>query len=100
MLGAGVGRREEQEDEIDRAAVDRLVVDRLGKPREQAVDLRQAVDLAVRNGDALAKARRAELLALGEAGEDRGRLEPEPLRREIRRAAAAASACCRPEGWS
>ena len=30
MLGAGIGRRQQQEDEVDRAAVDRLVVERLG----------------------------------------------------------------------
>ena len=28
MLGAGVGRRQQQEDEVDRSAIDRLVVDR------------------------------------------------------------------------
>ena len=36
MLGAGVGRRQQQEDEVDRLAVDRLVVDRLGQPHDQA----------------------------------------------------------------
>ena len=38
MLGAGIGRRQEQEDEIDRPPVDRLVIDRFAQPREQAVD--------------------------------------------------------------
>ena len=91
MLGAGIGRRQQQEDEIDRPAVDRLVVDRLGEPREQAVDPVQPLDLAVRDRDALAESGRAQLLALGEAGEDRGRVDAEPLRRRDWRAAAAAT---------
>ena len=64
-------------------AVDRLIIERLGEPREQAVNLLQALDLAVRDRDALAEPGRTELLALGEAREDRRRVELEPLAGEI-----------------
>ena len=56
MLGAGIGRRQQQEDEVDLAPVDRLVIDRLGEPREQAVDPLEPLDLAVRDRNALAEA--------------------------------------------
>src|SRR5690348_832886 len=82
MVGAGIGRRKEQKDEIDGTAVDRLVVERLGKAREQAVDLLYALDLAMRNCDSVPKAGRAELLTLGDARENCGRIEIEPLRRK------------------
>ena len=83
MLGAGIGRRQQQEDEVDRAAVDRLVIDRLAQPREQAIDPRQALDLAVRDRDALAEPGRAQLLALVEARQHRRRIDAEPLAGEI-----------------
>jgi hypothetical protein len=84
MLGPGVRRRQQQEDEVDRATVDRLVVDRLGEPREQTVDLAEAVDLAVRDCDALSKAGLAELISLGNARQHRRRIGAEALRGEIR----------------
>ena len=73
------GRRQEQENKVDRAAVYCLVVDRLGSSGEQSVNPAQALDLSMRNGDSLAKSRRAELLALGDGGEDFGRIDAEAL---------------------
>ena len=67
MVGAGVGRRQQQEDEIDRQLVDRLEVDRRRQPGEIAEHAGQALDLAVRDGDAAAEAGRADLLARVEA---------------------------------
>ncbi len=52
MIRAGIGRRQEKEDEIDRHIVDRLELDGCGKPREITENLRQALDLAMRYGDA------------------------------------------------
>ena len=75
MLGAGVGRRQQQEDEVDRRAVDRLVIDRRRKPRDQRIDPIELVQLAVRDGDAAAKAGRAQPLALGDRIGDLRRIE-------------------------
>src|SRR6185369_10814472 len=52
--------------------------------REQAIDLAQALDLAMRDGHALAKAGRAQLLTLGQAGKNRGRIHFQPLGGEVR----------------
>ena len=38
MIGTGMLRSEQDEDEIDRLAVDRLEINRLGQPRKQAID--------------------------------------------------------------
>src|SRR5690242_14450376 len=84
MFGSGIRRREKQEDEIDRSAVDRLVVDGFAQPREQPVYLRKTFDLRMRNGDPLAKARRAQLLALVEARQHRRRVDAKPLAGEFR----------------
>jgi hypothetical protein len=73
MLGAGIGRGEQQENQIDRDSVDRLIADRVRKADEQTIDLRQAFDFAVRDGDSLAEAGRAELLALPDRCQDFGR---------------------------
>ena len=56
MIGAGVGRGQQQEDEVDRAIVDRLVIDRVAQPREQAVDPVQAFDFAVGDRNAIRNA--------------------------------------------
>jgi hypothetical protein len=56
MTGAGIGRGQQQEDEIDRPRVDCLVIDRLCQPAEQAIDPLEPFDFAVRNGNALAEA--------------------------------------------
>ena len=64
MIGAGALRRQQQENEIDRLAVERLEIDpagQAGKQAEQLVELRQ---LAVRDRDAVADAGLAELLPL------------------------------------
>ena len=78
VIRARFRRRQQQEDEVDGTAVDRLIIERFGEPDEQAVDLLQPVDLAMRNGDALAEPGRPELLALRQAREDRRGIESEP----------------------
>ena len=75
MIGAGAFRREQQEHDIDRLAVDRVEIDRLGKPREDADDALQPGELAVGNGDALAEPGRAQPLALQQHVEDVALLE-------------------------
>ena len=85
MLGAGVGRRQEEEDEVHLASVDRLVVDRVRQAREQAINAVQAFDLAMRNGNALAEAGRAEPFALADARQDLASVEAEALRRDLRK---------------
>ena len=81
MLGAGIGRGEEEEDEIDRQSVDRLEIDRLREPREIAEHAAQPLDLPVRNRGAGAEAGRADLLARIEAGDDVPRREAGQPRR-------------------
>ena len=51
-------------------AVDRVEIDRLGKPRANSDDVLQPGELAVRNGDALAEAGRAKPLTLQQRVED------------------------------
>src|SRR6266508_815670 len=71
MIRAGGFRRQQQKHQIDRLAVKRLEIDgsfEACKEPEQLVELRQ---LAVRYGDAVADAGRAELLALLQDLEDR-----------------------------
>ena len=70
VIGAGALGREQEEDEVDRLVVERLEIDRLREPREQAEDAVEARELAVRDGDAAADAGRAELLALQKRIED------------------------------
>ena len=70
MIATGVIRGEQQEDEIDRFAVVRLIVNRIFQAREQTQDVAQAGELDMRNGDAAPEARRAEALALQQRVED------------------------------
>ena len=70
MIDAGIRQRQQQEDQIDRQAVDRLEIDRLREAGEIAEHAGQAFDLSVRDGDAAAEAGRADLLAGIEAGDD------------------------------
>jgi len=70
MISTGVFGRQEQENEIDRLIVDRVELDGRGEAGEKPIDPGQCRDLAMRNGDAMAQARRAELLALQESLED------------------------------
>ena len=94
VVGAGALRREQQEEQVDRLAVEGLEVDRLVEAREQAeqaVELRQ---LAVRDGDAVADAGRAEALALQQRLEDRALVEAGEAR-GVRARARAAPASCR-----
>ncbi len=71
MIGAGAFRRQQQKHQIDRLAVERLEIDRPLQPREQAEHLAELGQLAVRDGDAIADAGRAELLALQQDFQDR-----------------------------
>src|SRR5260221_14399921 len=84
MSGSSLRRRQEQEDEVDRTAVDRLIVDRLAQAREQTIGLRQAFNLGGGDGHTLAQARRAKLFALAERATYRRSLDAAPLRREVR----------------
>ena len=77
MIRAGTFRRQQQEDKIDGLVVQRLEIDRRFEAGENARDALHPGELAVRDGDAVADARRAqpfalqhgvENLALGDAG--------------------------------
>ena len=70
MIGAGALGRKQKNDDIDFLAVDRVEVDRLGEAREDADDALQPLQLAMRNGDAMAEPGRAEPLALQQDVED------------------------------
>jgi hypothetical protein len=86
VIGARSFGGEQQEHEIDRVAVDGLEVDRLGEPHKDADDALESRDLAVRDGDALAKTGRAEALALKQQIEDHALRQsgtPGSARREL-----------------
>ena len=70
VVGASPLRREQQEHDIDRLAVDRIEIDRLGKPRKDSDDAFKARNFAMRDGNTLAKSGRAEPLALEQHVED------------------------------
>ena len=62
--------RDQEEDEVDRHAIERLEVDRPLQPAENAEDAPAFGELAVRDGDAVADACRAQPLALQQRIED------------------------------
>ncbi len=64
VIGAGAFGRQQEKDQIDRLAVERLEIDRPVEPREQSEQAGQVRHLAVGNGDAVADGRGAELFAL------------------------------------
>src|SRR6185436_16296314 len=64
MLADGVLRRDEQEEEVRRLAVERVEVDALRMAAERAEDALQRPQLAVRDGDSVADRSAAEALAL------------------------------------
>jgi len=69
---------------VSHIAVDGAIVDRLGQPRddpEHAVDLGQ---LAVRQRHPAAESGRADPLALGDRVGDPGRVDAQPLARDLR----------------
>ena len=76
MIGAGAFRRQQQEHQIDRLAVHRFEVDRAFEAREEAEQLFQLGELAVRNGDAIADGGGAELFALQQNLEHRAFVLP------------------------
>ncbi len=61
---------QQQEDQIDRLFVDRVEVDGLFQPREHPIQTCKAGQLAVRDGDAIADAGGAQLLAFDQDVED------------------------------
>ncbi len=74
MLLGRLLRHEQHEDLVDRLAVGRVERNRLQRPDERAERLREALDSAVGNGDALSETGRSEPLAREEAVEhDRAR---------------------------
>src|SRR5262245_32434548 len=79
MIGAGRFRRQQQEDEIDRLAVERFELHRTVEPGEQAEQMVELGQLAVRYGYAVADSGRAELLALQQNLEDRALALPGEL---------------------
>src|SRR5262245_12436166 len=86
MIGTGALRREQQEHNIDRRAVDRIEINRFGKPSANAGDALQPGELAVRYRDALAEPSRSKALALEQRVEDIALLqagEPRRARRQF-----------------
>lgn len=75
MIGARALRREKYKGKIDRRFVDCVEVDRTVEPDEQTQHPVDALDLAMRHGDAAAQARRAALLAFDERFENRMSLD-------------------------
>ena len=70
MIGAGRLGRDQEKNQIDRRAIERVEVDRPLEPRENPEDRFDSRQLAVRNGDAVAYAGGAETLALQQRVED------------------------------
>ena len=66
MIRSGTFGRQKKKDQIDRLIVERFKIDRRLEAREYARDLVDLVELSMRDGDAVAHARRAEALALQE----------------------------------
>jgi len=77
MIGARAFRRQQQENRVDRPLVDRIEIDRVAEPREQAHRLGERRHAAVRDGDAAADAGRAEPLAFQQAVEEAAFVELE-----------------------
>ena len=71
VIRAGAFRRQQQEHDIDRLIVQRLEIDRGVQPRENARNAVEIGEFAVRNGDSLADAGRAETLTLQDRVENR-----------------------------
>ena len=64
MLGTGVGRRKQHEDQVGRALIDGLEVGWFQQPGKPAYRPRQRLDPRMRNRDALANAGRTKTLTL------------------------------------
>src|SRR6185369_5466564 len=71
MIGTGCFRREQQENQVDRLAVERFEIDRTLQPRKQTEQPAELRQLAVRYSHAVPDARGTELLALQQNLEDR-----------------------------
>src|SRR5215471_15199415 len=59
MIGASRLRREQQENEIDRLAIQRLELDRPVEPSKETEQLSELGQLSVRDGDAVANTSRS-----------------------------------------
>ncbi len=57
MIGPRQFRRDQREKQIDRLAVEGFEIDRALQPRENAENARRIDQLAMRDGDAIAKFR-------------------------------------------
>ncbi len=66
MLGPGIGRRQQREDQIDRPVVERIERDRPFETCEHTIQSVQFGQLAVRNGQPPPETGAGETLALGE----------------------------------
>src|SRR5689334_2927615 len=80
MIGAGTFRREQQEYQVDGLPIERFEVDRALQACKYAKQLVELGQLAVRNGNTIADAGRAELLALHENLENSPLAEPGEFR--------------------
>ena len=68
-------RREQQKDEIDLLAVERIEIDRLGEASKETDDVLQIAKAAVRYRSTLAQASRAQALTLQERIEESALLD-------------------------
>src|ERR1700759_4876185 len=76
--------QQEENDEVDRPAIDRVEVDRLIEPDEQAEWLFHQLQAGVGNGGTVAHAGRAEVFALEKRSDDGRFIEAETSRRPLR----------------
>jgi hypothetical protein len=84
VIGACAFGREQQENQIDRLAVERFEINRLFKPRKKTDEAVELCELAMRNRDATADTGRAEPLAVPQRFKNLA-LAAATLRRRTRR---------------
>jgi hypothetical protein len=76
MVGPGMLRRQQEEDQVDRLVVERFEIDRFVQPRKYADDVGQRRQPPVGYGNAAADARGPQVLALQQRVEDFPRVDP------------------------
>ena len=81
MIGARSLRRQQQKQQVNRLAVERLEVDRVIEARKQPEQMVELPQLPVRDGDAVAHGGRAQFFPLQQNLEDRLLVEPGKGRR-------------------
>src|SRR3546814_9252455 len=83
MVGARVERREEDEQQVDRAPVNRLEINRPRELEEQAAHPGKVGKLGMGQGDAAPESRRAEPFAFEQCFGHLARIETERARRQV-----------------